>query len=145
MLHEIASVKQDSPQRKRRWFRDENFDLYLWEAKSGAVTSLQLCYNRSHDEHILRWSAEDGYAHERVDAPEHKPGRAMTAILVMDGKFPVELVLAQFQQAALELPAKIRNLVVGHIKESASVKPPGGAPGGKAPRSSKPRRRKARE
>jgi hypothetical protein len=111
VLKEIAAVKQDSRDTKR-WFRDEYFDLYLWQTAAGEIVSLQLCYNRIHNEHILRWSAQEACLHARVDAPQDKPGRAMSAMLVANGVFPAKLVREDFLKAALEIPDEVRDFVL---------------------------------
>lgn len=80
MLKKITAVKQDSRDTKRR-FRGEFLDLYLWQAAAGEMVSLRPCYNRIDNEHILRWSSQEEYLRARVDFPEGKPGRAMSAML----------------------------------------------------------------
>ncbi len=119
MLREIATVKQDSRDTKR-WFRDESFDLYLWQNAAGEIVSLQLCYNRINNEHILRWSSQEGYLHARVDSPEDKPGRSMSAILVANGVFPAKLVHEDFLKAALEIPDAVRDFVLSCIADYSS-------------------------
>lgn len=114
MLKEITAVRQDCRDTKR-WFRDESFDLYLWQTVAGEMVSLQLCYNRVKNEHILRWSSREGYLHARVDSPEDKPGRAMSAILVANGVFPAKLVSEDFLKAALEIPDAVRDFVLSCI------------------------------
>lgn len=133
MLSEINAVKQDGASRKR-WFRDDTFDLYLWQDAAGHITTLQLCYDRSDDQRILRWDKQAGYGHARVDSPEDKPGRAMSAILVADGIFPAELVLSEFHAAALQLPKDIVKFVEGKIR---GYRAPASLRG--KPRTSKPR------
>lgn len=133
MLQEITATKQDGSERKR-WFRDDTFDVYVWQNPKGEFTTLQLCYDRSHDERVMRWNRISGYSHERIDAPEEKPGRAMSAILVKDGVFPAELVLERFRDVAAKLPAEIAEFVDRKIR---GYKPP--AFPRRTPRISKPR------
>ncbi|HEX4943316.1 MAG TPA: hypothetical protein VFV55_03120 [Usitatibacteraceae bacterium] len=134
MLREVSAVAQDIPGLTRRWFRDEYFDLYLWEGHGGEIGALQLCYDRSDKERSLRWSAEKGFLHEGVDRPETKPGRAMTAILVVDGAMPLAAVSRKLLAAAKELPAGIRDFLFARLEEYArGGRPP--TPGGRgAPR-----------
>lgn len=115
MLQEIKATKQDGPERKR-WFRDDTFDVYVWQNPAGEFTTLQLCYDRTHDERVMRWNKVTGYSHERIDAPEEKPGRAMSALLVLDGVFPAELVLERFRGVAAQLPEDIAAFVDRKIR-----------------------------
>lgn len=147
MLREFPEVAQDAPGLKRRWFRDEYFDLYLWEGTGGAIEAFQLCYDRSNRERSLRWSAAKGFLHEGVDRPETKPGRAMTAILVGAGSFPVAAVSRKLLHAAQDLPREMHDFLLGKLAEYAeslarrSPRPPGHA--GKRPaRKPPPRRRR---
>jgi hypothetical protein len=115
MLQEITAAKQDGKDRKR-WFRDDTFDVYVWQNGKGEFTTLQLCYDRAHDERVMRWSKARGYSHERIDAPETKPGRAMSAILVVDGMFPADIVLERFRGVAGEMPHEIAVFVEKKIR-----------------------------
>ena len=116
MLHEITDVTQYESGTHRRWFHDEYFDLYTWEIFDGQLQGFQLCYAKLGKERALRWSADVGYHHEGVDAPEDKPGRSMSALFVADGVFDPDHVGGKFENAALELPAKIRNFVLDKIR-----------------------------
>ena len=91
MLSEIENVKQYEADQHRRWFHDEYFDLYTWETFAGKLLGFQLCYDKNGKQRALRWSPEAGFAHEGIDAPEDKPGRAMSAIFVADGAFDAEI------------------------------------------------------
>jgi hypothetical protein len=115
-------MKQDGPRRKR-WFRDASFDIYTWQNAQGAYETLQLCYNMDRDEHVLSWDVQSGYRHERVDAPEDKPGRAMSPIFRADGVFPAALVLQRFAPAAQELPADVVQFIEKRIREYSPASP----------------------
>jgi hypothetical protein len=118
-MQEIVNVKQDaeSTRGKKRWFRDDAFDVFIWQNSAGNFTSLHLCYDRGGDEHILRWDPAIGYWHESVDADETKPGRAMSAILRANGVFPSDVVLRQFLAVAAQLPADVAAFVEARIRE----------------------------
>ena len=45
MLHEVARVNQKEPHVRRRWFRDDYFDIFTWQAANGDVVGFQLCYD----------------------------------------------------------------------------------------------------
>lgn len=119
MLNEIDSVTQYETGKHRRWFHDENIDLYTWENYDGILQGFQLCYGKLGKERALRWSPEAGYSHEGVDTPEDKPGRSMSALFVADGVFDPDNVATVFENAALEMPDKFRNFVLERIRKYA--------------------------
>ena len=116
MLNEIKEVIQYETGKHRRWFHDDYFELYTWESPDGDLQGFQLCYAKLGKERALRWSAEAGYAHEGVDAPEDKPGRSMSALFVSDGVFDADNVGTIFENAALEMPEKFRNFVLERVR-----------------------------
>jgi hypothetical protein len=120
MLHEVTNLTQHDKGKHRRWFHDEYFDLYVWENYAGEIISFQLCYAKDSTQRALRWSDEAGYRHEGVDAPEHKPGRAMSAIFVADGVFDPKVIGARFEHDAVGLPLGIRQFVLQKIRDFPS-------------------------
>ena len=116
MLNEVTEVTQYETGKHRRWFHDEDFDLYTWENYDGVLQGFQLCYAKRGKERALRWSPEAGYSHEGVDAPEDKPGRSVSAIFVADGVFDANRVGTIFENATLEMPDKFRNFVLERIR-----------------------------
>lgn len=118
-MQEILSVKQDaaSGSARKRWFRSDTFDIFVWQGEGDHFTSLHLCYGRGEDEHILRWAEGGGFHHESVDADETKPGRAMTAILRANGAFPSDVVLRSFLDVSSLLPANVAAFVEDRIRQ----------------------------
>ena len=111
MLAEIPHVKQYEPTRRRRWFQDDYFDLFVWQDDQGAFTGFQLCYDRSRQQRALSWSVETGWRHEGVNQPEEKPGRAMSALFVADGVLDRCALADRFRDAAVKLPEDVRRFV----------------------------------
>ena len=117
MLNEIKDVTQYESGKHRRWFHDDYFDLYTWESYDGELQGFQLCYaKQGNKERALRWSPDFGYRHEGVDAPEDKPGRAMSALFVADGIFDPGHIGEKFAHSALHLPPKVRDFVLEKIR-----------------------------
>ena len=116
MLNEIKDVTQYESGKHRRWFHDDYFDLYTWESYSGDLLGFQLCYAKLGKERALRWSPESGYRHEGVDAPEDKPGRAMSALFVADGVFDPLGIGAKFESASMEMPVRVRDFVLLKVR-----------------------------
>lgn len=95
MMREIHGVADDPPAR-RRWFHDEYFDLFVWEA-GGEVTLFQLCYGGDARERALVWDKSRGLFH--------------------DG--PAADFVARFEDAAGALPEHIRREVREKVHEFA--------------------------
>lgn len=97
MLKEILGVADDPPA-KRRWFHDDFFDLFVWEA-DGKVMLFQLCYGADATERALVWDKARGFFH---DGP---PGAS-------------DLV-TRFEQAAAALPEALRTEIREKVHEYA--------------------------
>jgi hypothetical protein len=99
MLREIEGVA-DEPRTHRRWFHDEDFDLFVWQTEKGDVTLFQLCYGIAPAEQALVWHREGGFFHDGA-GPGGAPGEMAT----------------RFESAAKSLPRKVRTAVGGRIRE----------------------------
>ena len=97
MLKEIHGVA-DEPPAKRRWFHDDFFDLFVWQA-DGEVTLFQLCYGVDSSERALVWDRSRGFFH--------------------DGPAASRDVVARFEDAMGGLPAELRTAIREKIHEFA--------------------------
>jgi hypothetical protein len=97
MLKEIHGVTDDPPAR-RRWFHDDYFDLFVWEAE-GEVTLFQLCYGVHSSDRALVWDRSRGFFHDGPPAPAD--------------------VLQRFDEAAASLPAELRSEIRRRLDEFA--------------------------
>src|SRR5437867_9891619 len=97
MLKEIHGVADDPPAR-RRWFHDEFFDLFVWQAE-GEVTLFQLCYGVDSSDRALVWDKGRGFFHDGPPAPDD--------------------VVTRFDDAATALPEDIRGEIREKIHEFA--------------------------
>jgi hypothetical protein len=100
MLKEILGVADDPPA-KRRWFHDDFFDLFVWQA-DGEVTLFQLCYGADATERALVWDKARGFFH---DGP---PGS--------------HDVISRFEDAAAALPEDIRSEIRQKVHEYAGTR-----------------------
>ncbi len=96
MLKEIIGVADDPPA-KRRWFHDEYFDLFVWQAQ-GEVTLFQLCYGGDASERALVWDKARGFFH---DGPASRD------------------VVALFEDAAAALPTDLSVAIREKVHEFA--------------------------
>jgi|SRR6185503_7131696 len=113
MLREIQAIAYE-PGMHRRWFHDDDFDVFLWLTPSGAVTRFQVCYGSGPDERALAWHQHAGLFHDGAnDGAIASPSPAFD--------------LARFEEAALGLPRTVRNIVKRHIREYVEGRLPAAA------------------
>jgi hypothetical protein len=97
-MKEIFGVADDPPAR-RRWFHDDYFDLFVWQA-GGEVTLFQLCYGADSAERALVWDKSRGFFHDGPQAANDD-------------------VFARFEEAAANLPEDVRREVREKMHEFA--------------------------
>jgi hypothetical protein len=114
-LREVAIAT--APER-RRWFCNDDFDLFVWFDDRDAISWFELCYDRSEVERALTWSPTRGYAHFRVSTGDAAGmDHGMTPILVPDDtEFPKDRIIDAFGDAANTLEPTIRAFVVQRLQ-----------------------------
>lgn len=115
MMREIQGVT-DEPRTHRRWFHDDEFDLFVWQTESGDVTLFQLCYGVGTNERALVWHRDVGFFHDGTDTRQSASGARRSD--VETGKpAAADPVIARFEAAAQALPAKVRRAVGQRVRE----------------------------
>lgn len=115
MLREVANVRQDGGEVRKRWFESDFFDLYLWE-RGDAIVHMQLCYNRHRaDESAISWKEGAGMFHDGVDAQ----ARIAAPLLERGGAFDAERVNARFLRESAGLPIEVRRFVLERLHDFA--------------------------
>ena len=99
MLKEIIGVADDPPA-KRRWFHDDYFDLFVWQAFNGDVLHFELCYGISGSEQAVIWHRQTGFFHDGDWGQE-----------------PIEALIERFDAVAPTLPKPIRHVVTAKLQE----------------------------
>lgn len=66
MLREITRIRQTNTSSTRRWFTDDDMDLYLWFDRDQPVR-FHLAYNKQATERSLSWEQDKGYSHTQFD------------------------------------------------------------------------------
>ncbi len=113
MLREIKHIRQISGEPFRRWFSNDIFDLIVWYSSDDEVIGFQLCYRFGSEEKALTWLQKAGFSHSRVDDGERHPGlQKMAPILVPDGTFESQHVLALFEKESKEIDPEVVKVVV---------------------------------
>ncbi len=120
MLREIRGVAQRSLARRKRWFQDEYFDLYVWQDREGAVLELQLCYDRGGpQERALIWKRGRGYAHNLVDDGESLATVRHAPLLVEGGRFGGWKVRERLATAIGSLEPALAQFVIEKLSDYA--------------------------
>jgi hypothetical protein len=116
LLREIGTGRKDGNRGFRRWFQDEYFDLYVWYDAADTPLAFQLCYDRTRNEGAITWDDVAGFAHDRVDAREDSPKRAMTPILRAYGTPPYFRVYNRFLEASAACPPALREFLTAKLR-----------------------------
>lgn len=111
MLREIEGVHQDEPALRRRWFHDDDFDLFLWQREDGTVTAFELCYGASGSECALVWREGDGFYHDGTP-PQTAAGDASGA----------DAMRERFNAAAAQLPVSLRDALDQRLAEYLAIR-----------------------
>ena len=119
MLREIRSVSQEPGGRRRRWFSDETFDLFVWYDADDVATGFQLCHDKAGEERAFTWEAGHGFAYDRVDAGESSPLEQMSPPLERDGELPVRRVTDDFGARSADIDPEVVALVLEKLAEVA--------------------------
>ena len=115
MLQEHLQGRRKEEESEKRYFSDEDFDLFVW-LNSGEIQNFQLSYDKKGYERIIVWSNETGYSHHGVSTGEggimrHKE----SPILVTDGEAPT-MVLEKFRIEAKNLDWYIYKFVLRKLE-----------------------------
>ena len=113
MLGEIKETRQVTGEGKRRWFRDDHFDLIVWYDGDREISGFQLCYDKFDRERAITWRRGGSFEHTAVDDGESAfGGPKMTPIMIADGEFDHEGVAALFREQSREIDLEIATVVL---------------------------------
>ena len=117
MLQEIKNTQQQPGEPPRRWFFSHEQDLLVWFGEDGRPVAFQLAYGKYRDEHAIRWKADRGFVHHRVDDGENVGVVKEAPLLYSDGVFEARSVLEQFLAIARDVPPDIVEFVAARLRE----------------------------
>src|SRR5712691_12730114 len=115
VLREILGVLQDDPASQRRWFHDDDFDLFVRE-KGGELAAFELCYVIDANEQALVWIRGQGYFH---DGELSGSGDFIGARLASGDPLEADPIIARFELAAAGLPEALRLALEARLREYA--------------------------
>jgi hypothetical protein len=136
MLREIRNLEQRQPQRVKRWFQDDYFDLFVWQDRDGEVVQFQLCYERdTRLERALDWKRGRGFQHLKVRQRYAEAlGREQSGDMSLDGVLPYVALRDRFAGAADNLAPALRDFIQDKLAEYARPARRYGRPGARTPR-----------
>jgi hypothetical protein len=114
-LREFPRVRQHDGEPQRRWFFCASTDLYVWEDEEGGLLSFELCYDKPHDEHALRYRSGAGFDHTRIDDGETSPLKNYTPIIMPDGQFDLTEIALKFEAVAGGIDPQVYRFVLGKL------------------------------
>ena len=120
-MFDKAARKQVRADYDRTWLSDDYFDLIVWSSPDDTIHGFQLCYGKPIWERALTWRSGYGFSHMQVDDGELAAWGNQTPILLPDGTFPAESVMAEFRRRGAELPPQLRELVLEKIAEYVRI------------------------
>lgn len=116
MMVEYERVRQEKDG-YRRLFYDDQFDLYIWyPRKGGEISGFQLIYTSGSDKKALTWTAAHGFSHAGIDEGEDRLVNR-SPVLVQDGLFEYESVLARLSDRIQPVERTIRDFVISRIRQ----------------------------
>ncbi|MFC1671500.1 hypothetical protein ACFL01_00040 [Planctomycetota bacterium] len=117
-LREVKYVSQHAGEPFRRVFCCSRMDIYVWFEESGEIYGFQLCYRQNREEKALTWLQDKGFTHRSVDDGEDRGGRfKMTPVLMPDGVFAREDVVASFEEISEKIDSEIVGFILKKVDE----------------------------
>ncbi|RMF14028.1 MAG: hypothetical protein D6761_10120 [Candidatus Dadabacteria bacterium] len=110
MLQE-RPVRQLHGEPRRRWFSDEDFDLFVFY-EGRTIVGFQLCFDKQADETALTWDRSEGVWIRRVDTGEAHPFEQRSPVLTEAGDVSPAELAARFRDAATSIPDTVRDAVL---------------------------------
>ncbi|MDB5809236.1 MAG: hypothetical protein JWN94_1358 [Betaproteobacteria bacterium] len=121
MLREITASKRTEGAFERRWYQDDQFDLYVWFDNEGAITHFQLAYDKPTVEKALDWKHSDGFMHYRVNQYVGEAVGSLTPLLILDPVFPKQRVIHHFDGSSSGIDIGVAAFVSRMLRRAPSV------------------------
>ena len=117
-LYELRNARKHDKNVLVKWFTNNYFDLAVWFDLAGKnILGFQLCYDKHHNSHALTWKEPVGYLHNKIDDGDN-PGRyKMTPLLVPDGIFNKDRIIAKFKLESANIDSTIRDFTLDKIEK----------------------------
>jgi len=93
MIQEFKNVSQLRNERRRKYFFDEYFDIYVWFNSDNTLYGFQICYAVDINEHSITWKKDYEFTHDSVDDGSISGTNKKTPVLLSNGPFPYKSVI----------------------------------------------------
>lgn len=119
MLREISYVKQERKKDRKRWFTDDDWDVFVWNRPDGSFSGFQLCYDKTGYQRALTWMDGEAPAHTAVRETNGHAGTHdhSSPLLVADGSADIPSLVEQFRDVSAKIDADVRNHITGKLRE----------------------------
>ncbi|NNE36987.1 MAG: hypothetical protein HKN08_01680, partial [Gammaproteobacteria bacterium] len=112
MLKEISDLTQTSDDLHRRWFADENLNLYVWQDADHEIAGFQIGYRFNDEELVLTWRNKTGLSNHKVDSGSEDPARVKASpILVEESEANIEYVHNIFEESGQKLEDELYEFI----------------------------------
>ena len=117
MLQEISNIQQKAQGKFRRWFTDNNMDLFVWFSHNVPV-GFQLSYNKQADEKSICWDAKTRFQHYTIDTGETEPlNYKETPMCLFDDEFDMDSVAPDFLHRSAQIESSLAAFIYERIME----------------------------
>ena len=121
MLHEISNVKQKARSQDRRWFTDNDMDLFVWFSRLNPI-GFQLSYNKQSNEKAVCWETDKGFQHYRVDSGEIEPIKyKMSPIYAAEDDFDTYAIAREFLHNSEHIENTLTDFIYARLLEYPST------------------------
>ena len=116
MLREIQVSQTVENGLTKRWFANENIDLFIWIDDSGALASYQMSFDKNSAQKALAWDAKQGFSTLGVDEGA-RPGKHPGSPLLIDKPdVCVNQAFNLFLANSIDLEPAIREDIIAGIR-----------------------------
>ncbi len=116
MLREFDKARQEKSGYRRLFF-DEGIALYVWySGRRGEILGFQLTYTDGVEQKAFTWRRDGGFSHDGVDGWDSSRFNR-SPLLVPDGVFARDSMVAYLEDGSAELDPDLRDLVISKVRD----------------------------
>ena len=117
MLKEINDLTQTSDDLQRRWFSDEEIDLYVWLDENDTIHEFQISYHTNDNDHVLIWNSASGLFAHSVDSGTLNPSKMKSSPMLTENiEFDVNHIRDLFEKNGKKLEHDLYEFILSRLK-----------------------------
>ena len=131
MLREIKRTRQDAPEQHKRWFTDQDMDLFVWSVKDyetdenapelERVVKFQLSLNKQSRELAITWQTDGDVEIYEVDEGS-RPGKHPSSPIFVDPESDLNSdQLAQIKRSLSNVDYKTASFLIDKISQKVKT------------------------